>query len=106
MLCTTQHPPHIHSDPLLLSPLRATLSDTSSNASLALWRQQRRRAAMLSLVGQELLPRLLRGGGLDTAPLGQVLAPFPSAYDALVRVSMCMFGARCRGANTCVLFWV
>jgi len=38
---------------------------------------------LLLLVGRELLPRLLRDGALDAAPLAQVLAPFPSARDAL-----------------------
>lgn len=36
------------------------------------------------LVGTELLPRLLRNGALDTAPLSEALPPFPSTRDALV----------------------
>lgn len=79
-------------DPLLLGPLRAALAPpaeiiiSSSIITTASRRQRRRRAALLLLAGRELLPRLLRDGGLDAAPLGQVLPPFPSARDALVRV--------------------
>lgn len=53
-------------------------------ARLITHNRQRRQAALLRLVGTELLPRLLRDGALDTAPLSEALPPFSSTQDALV----------------------